>query len=160
MGSRPHRRHIPAIFRWPQIEILTATEYFTKWVEAIPMRSTTSKAIKSFLLQHIIARFGTPLSITTDNGTPFKNRDITYLYMPKAQHPTPLLFSVLSPSQRTSRSYQHFVGSSAYFPKSFRTTDASGTNSYPMPFGHIVQPTGPPLAKPPFCVNLAPKPAC
>jgi hypothetical protein len=41
--------------RW----ILTATDYFTKWIEAIPTRSASHKVIIGFL-EDIIARFGCP----------------------------------------------------------------------------------------------------
>jgi hypothetical protein len=39
--------------RW----ILTATDYFTKWIETIPTRSASHKAIVSFL-EDIMSRFG------------------------------------------------------------------------------------------------------
>ena len=42
------------------IWILVATEYFTKWVEAIPLRKTTSAAVANFIREHIITRFGIP----------------------------------------------------------------------------------------------------
>jgi hypothetical protein len=57
--------------RW----ILTATDYFTKWIEAIPTRSTSHKVIIS-LLEDIIARFGFPSRIVTNNATPFKSEPL------------------------------------------------------------------------------------
>jgi hypothetical protein len=42
------------------IWILVATEYFTKWVEAIPLRKATSSAVTNFIREHIITRFGIP----------------------------------------------------------------------------------------------------
>jgi hypothetical protein len=53
--------------RW----ILTATDYFTKWIEAIPTRSASHKVIIGFL-EDIIARFGCPNRIITDNAASFK----------------------------------------------------------------------------------------
>jgi hypothetical protein len=53
--------------RW----ILTATDYFTKWIEAIPIRSVSHKVIIGFI-EDIIARFGCPTRIITDNATSFK----------------------------------------------------------------------------------------
>jgi hypothetical protein len=44
--------------RW----ILTATDYFTKWIEAIPTRSASHRVIIGFL-EDIIARFGCPSRI-------------------------------------------------------------------------------------------------
>uniref|UniRef100_A0A2N9HMF5 Uncharacterized protein n=2 Tax=Fagus sylvatica TaxID=28930 RepID=A0A2N9HMF5_FAGSY len=58
------------------IWILVATEYFTKWVEAIPLRRATGAAVANFIREHIITRFGIPYKLITDNGTPFINKDV------------------------------------------------------------------------------------
>jgi hypothetical protein len=42
------------------IWILVATEYFTKWVEAIPLQKATGAAVANFIREHIITRFGIP----------------------------------------------------------------------------------------------------
>jgi len=51
--------------------VLAVTDYFTKWVEAVPMRSVASKDVISFVKEHIIHRFGIPQTITTDGGSVF-----------------------------------------------------------------------------------------
>eukprot|EP00253_Pinus_taeda_P004920 PITA_04920 len=51
--------------------ILTATDYFTKWVEAIPLKTTNSEAIIEFIDQFIITRFGVPNDIVFDNASYF-----------------------------------------------------------------------------------------
>jgi len=51
--------------------ILVATDYFTKWVEAIPLKNVTSKEMIEFVKEHIIYRFGIPQTITADQGTMF-----------------------------------------------------------------------------------------
>jgi transposase InsO family protein len=48
-----------------------ATDYFTKWVEAIPLKNVTSKEMIDFVKEQIIYRFGIPQIITTDQGTMF-----------------------------------------------------------------------------------------
>jgi hypothetical protein len=53
--------------------ILTATNYFTKWVEEIPTRETTDSIIIKFLEENILARFGCPRKIITDNSQAFKS---------------------------------------------------------------------------------------
>uniref|UniRef100_A0A2N9FRF5 Uncharacterized protein n=1 Tax=Fagus sylvatica TaxID=28930 RepID=A0A2N9FRF5_FAGSY len=58
------------------IWILVATEYFTKWVEVIPLRKATGAAVANFIREHIITRFGIPYKLITDNGTPFINKDV------------------------------------------------------------------------------------
>ncbi|KAI5327446.1 hypothetical protein L3X38_026842 [Prunus dulcis] len=56
--------------------INVATDYFTKWVEAKPIKTTTSQEIITFIEQQIIQRFGIPESITTDRGSSFISRDM------------------------------------------------------------------------------------
>jgi len=51
--------------------ILVATDYFTKWVEATPLKKVTSANMIEFVKEHIIYEFGIPQTITTDQGTMF-----------------------------------------------------------------------------------------
>jgi transposase InsO family protein len=46
-------------------------EYFTRWIEAKPLASITSNAVKKFFWQNIICRFGVPRILTVDNGKQF-----------------------------------------------------------------------------------------
>jgi hypothetical protein len=48
--------------------VITATDYFTKWVEAISTKSATKKVVMDFLVDRIITRFGVPSKIVTDNA--------------------------------------------------------------------------------------------
>ena len=58
--------------------ILVATDYFTKWVEAIPLKNAEQKDVIRFIKEHIIHRFGIPQSITIDQGTMFTRDEMTY----------------------------------------------------------------------------------
>jgi hypothetical protein len=58
------------------IWILVATEYFSKWVEVIPLHKATGAAMANFIRDHIITRFGIPHKIISDNGTPFVNKNV------------------------------------------------------------------------------------
>jgi hypothetical protein len=51
--------------------VLLATDYFTKWVEAIPLKKVTTENMVEFVKEHIIYRFGIPQTITTDEGAQF-----------------------------------------------------------------------------------------
>jgi hypothetical protein len=53
--------------RW----ILTSTDYFTKWIEAIPTRNDSHKIILGFI-EDIMAILGCPNTIVTDNVASFK----------------------------------------------------------------------------------------
>jgi hypothetical protein len=56
-------------YRW----VLTATYYFTRWVEAIPTKKATEEVVMKFLEEKIITRFGIPTKITTDNAKDFSS---------------------------------------------------------------------------------------
>ncbi len=55
--------------------ILVATDYFTKWVEGIPLKKVDSGDAIRFVKEHIIYRFGIPQTITTDQGSIFVSDD-------------------------------------------------------------------------------------
>jgi transposase InsO family protein len=55
--------------------ILAIMDYFTKWVEAIPMKIVTSKDVINFIKEHVIHRFGIPQTITTDGGSVFISKE-------------------------------------------------------------------------------------
>jgi len=40
--------------------ILVTTDYFTKWVEAIPLKRVASANMIDFVKEHIVYRFGIP----------------------------------------------------------------------------------------------------
>ena len=54
--------------------VLVATDYFTKWTEAIPLKNVTHKEVIEFITEHIIHRFGIPQTLTTDQGTLFVSK--------------------------------------------------------------------------------------
>jgi hypothetical protein len=60
--------------------ILTATNYFTKWVESIPTREETDTIIIKFLEENILARFGCPRKIITDNAQAFKSAKLMQFF--------------------------------------------------------------------------------
>jgi hypothetical protein len=61
--------------RW----ILTATYYFTKWIEATPTRSSSHKVIIGFL-EDIIVMFGFLKKIINDNPSYFKSEPLIKFY--------------------------------------------------------------------------------
>eukprot|EP00253_Pinus_taeda_P023414 PITA_23414 len=60
--------------------ILTATDYFTKWIEAIPCRQANDSTIIQFLEGNILSRFGCPEKIITDNAAAFKSKKMINFY--------------------------------------------------------------------------------
>ncbi|KAA0031666.1 uncharacterized protein E6C27_scaffold139G004460 [Cucumis melo var. makuwa] len=59
--------------------ILAATDYFSKWAEAIPLREAKKENVANFIRNHIIYRYGIPHWIMTDNGSKFSNSMIDKL---------------------------------------------------------------------------------
>jgi hypothetical protein len=59
--------------------IMVAIEYATKWVVARVLCTNIVVIITKFLYEHILIRFGCPLTIVTDQGTHFINDAIKYL---------------------------------------------------------------------------------
>jgi hypothetical protein len=62
--------------------ILAATDYFSKWAEAVPLREVKSDNVINFLERNIIYRFGIPHRITSDNAKAFKSKKM-YRFMAK-----------------------------------------------------------------------------
>jgi hypothetical protein len=60
--------------------ILTDTDYFTKWVEAILTRNTTDSVVINFLEENILSRFGCPRKIVIDNAQEFKSMTIVNFF--------------------------------------------------------------------------------
>ena len=56
--------------------ILIDTDYFTKWIEAIPTRNAIDSVIIRFLEGHILSRFGCPRKIITDNDAAFRSKKV------------------------------------------------------------------------------------
>ncbi|XP_027155087.1 uncharacterized protein LOC113755239 [Coffea eugenioides] len=50
---------------------VVAVDYFTKWVEAEPLRSITGLAVQKFFWKSVVCRFGLPRVVISDNGRQF-----------------------------------------------------------------------------------------
>ncbi|KAK4383233.1 hypothetical protein Sango_2794500 [Sesamum angolense] len=53
--------------------ILAATNYFSKWAEAVPLKEVKKENVADFIRTHIIYHYGVLRYIITDNGKPFCN---------------------------------------------------------------------------------------
>jgi hypothetical protein len=56
--------------------VLVATDYFTKWIEAVPLKNMTHLEVIKFITEHIIHIFGIPQTLTTDQGTSFMSKEV------------------------------------------------------------------------------------
>jgi transposase InsO family protein len=51
--------------------ILVITDYFTKWVEVIPLRTTSALVTAKALMDRVILYHGPPKTVVTDRGPNF-----------------------------------------------------------------------------------------
>ena len=51
---------------------MVAIDYFTKWVEAASYARLTSLGVASFIISHIICRYGVPHELILDKGVHFR----------------------------------------------------------------------------------------
>ena len=49
--------------------VVVTVDYFTKWTEAGPLATITSKKVLDFVVKNIIYRYEMPRKIVSDNGT-------------------------------------------------------------------------------------------
>jgi hypothetical protein len=63
--------------------ILTATDYFTKWAEAIPLTHVNEKVVIQFIEQQLITRFGVPSVLVFYNATYFSSTLLTEFSLDK-----------------------------------------------------------------------------
>ena len=64
--------HSSGQHRW----ILVATDYFTKWIEAIPTRKVDHHVVIKFLIENIFTRFRRPHKLVIDNATAFRGKEL------------------------------------------------------------------------------------
>eukprot|EP00253_Pinus_taeda_P011220 PITA_11220 len=64
--------HSSGQHRW----ILVTTDYFTKWIEAIPTRKADHMVVMKFLIENIFTRFGFPHKLVTYNAVAFRAKEL------------------------------------------------------------------------------------
>lgn len=57
-----------------QIYILVVFDYFTKWIDVVPLVNANQDEIIEFIRKHIMYKFGIPETTTTDQGLLFTGR--------------------------------------------------------------------------------------
>ncbi|XP_040369443.1 uncharacterized protein LOC121051299 [Rosa chinensis] len=59
--------------------IIVATDYFTKWVEAEPLKEASGATIRQFIFRNILCRFGIPEVLVSDRGAAFMGGPVEQL---------------------------------------------------------------------------------
>ncbi|XP_063949889.1 uncharacterized protein LOC135152732 [Daucus carota subsp. sativus] len=57
--------------------VMVAIDYMTKWAEAKALRNITQEDAIKFVKEHIVTRFGVPITLVSDNGTQFVGKKFT-----------------------------------------------------------------------------------
>src|ERR1044072_4966190 len=60
---------------YPNKYLIVGVDYFTKWIEAEALAKITAQNILHFYKRNILARFGIPKAIVTDNGIQFTDKN-------------------------------------------------------------------------------------
>ena len=53
--------------------ILVMGDYFTKWIDAIPIRNKKAITVAQKLINHVVSIFGVPMQIHSDQGQTFES---------------------------------------------------------------------------------------
>ena len=85
--SLPHHRfanvHIDLVGPLPSSRgftyLLTCIDRFTRWPEAIPLSDISAESVARAFVEQWIARFGSPITVTTDRGAQFESSLFTEL---------------------------------------------------------------------------------
>jgi hypothetical protein len=59
--------------------VLVTTDYFTKWMEALPLKNMTHREVIHFILEYIIHRFSILQTLTMDQGSSFMSHQVREL---------------------------------------------------------------------------------
>ncbi|KAK2986185.1 hypothetical protein RJ640_006220 [Escallonia rubra] len=92
--------------------IIVATDYFTKWTEAKPMKAVTQESVITFIKENIIHRFGLPQTITADRGTIFTGgqiREFAKEYRFEIINYTPYYAQANGQAEATNKSIKHIM---------------------------------------------------
>ena len=54
------------------IHVLVIVEAFSKWIDLVPLREITAKAVTLAFLERVLARFGRPVEVTSNNCAEYK----------------------------------------------------------------------------------------
>ncbi|KII64900.1 Transposon Ty3-I Gag-Pol polyprotein [Thelohanellus kitauei] len=61
--------------------IVVFTDHFTNWIEAYPIPDQTAQTVAQIMLDNVIARFGVPVQVHSDQGTQFESTLFHHLCM-------------------------------------------------------------------------------
>nr|AAM74447.1 Putative retroelement [Oryza sativa Japonica Group] len=122
--------------------ILVATDYFTKWVEAIPLKKVDSGDVIQCVQEQIIYRFCIPQTITTDQGSIFVSDEFVQFADSmgiKLLNSSPYYAQANGQAEASNKSLiklmvklRHLIRKISDYPRQWHTRLAEALCSYPM----------------------------
>ncbi|XP_059668842.1 uncharacterized protein LOC132313924 [Cornus florida] len=119
--------------------IVVATDYFTKWVEAIPLKTCEQSTVIDFIKKHIIHRFGIPETITTDRGLSFvgsKVLDYCAECGVQAEASNKVILNILEKMIDDHSKEWHHLLSEALWAYRNSKRSSTGVTPYMLTYGH------------------------
>jgi hypothetical protein len=95
------------------VYILTCTCIFTKWTEAFPIPNKEAAVVARVLVEQVFCRFGTPISLLSDNGTEVDSsimREVCKLLGIDKMHTTAYKASTNAAIERFHRTLNSMIG--------------------------------------------------
>ncbi|KAL3756018.1 hypothetical protein ACJRO7_002969, partial [Eucalyptus globulus] len=115
--------------------ILVAIDYFTKWIEANSYANVTAKNVAKFIRRDIIARYGVPEAIITDNGSNLNNKVVNDLldefrvrHLNSSPYPNKNIKKILA---KTAENYRDWHERLPYALMAYRTSIRTSTGATP-----------------------------
>ncbi|BFF96472.1 uncharacterized protein DMAD_05110 [Drosophila madeirensis] len=104
VGPLPRSKHGNAM-------LLVLVDRFSKWTELVPMRKATAEALTKAVRERIVARFGVPKVIITDNGVQFTSRSFKkFLEQLGVRHQFTAPYTPQeNPTERTNRTVKTMI---------------------------------------------------
>ncbi|GAA0155331.1 hypothetical protein LIER_13085 [Lithospermum erythrorhizon] len=99
--------------------VVVVVDYFSKSVEAAPLKKTGSDSIVKFLWKHVITLFGVPRIFISDNGPQFESEELTrFCDKYNIEHRfSPVYYPQTTPSHATGETpFSLVYGSEALLP--------------------------------------------
>ena len=139
--------------------IMVITDYFSKWVEAIPLPNQTALTTAKALCKHVVLRHGLPKAMVTDRGVNFTSKlfrhickefnidhRLTTAYNPASNGETERFNRTLTTMLRkelVEKSHDNWEEVLEYLCFAYRTTVHNSTNETPFFLLHGRDPTLP-----------------
>jgi len=60
--------------------ILVVSDYFTKWTDSFPMPNMEARTVAKIIVEEVVARFGVPITIHSDQGRQFEGHLFQEMY--------------------------------------------------------------------------------